>query len=77
MEENKYKVYKAIPQNAYSGGMVLFSAENESNAVDVLKKLENELNEYYWDLKLGNISQIEGLTYDVNGVLIDYNIYME
>ena len=76
MEEIKYNVYKAIPQNAYSGGMVLFSAENETNAVEVLKKIENELNEFYWDLKLGNISQIEGLTYDVNGVLIDYDIYI-
>ena len=77
MEEMKYNVYKAIPQNAYSGGMVLFSAENESNAVEVLKKIENELNDYYWHLKLGNISQIEGLSYGVNGVLIDYDIYIE
>ena len=77
MGEMKYNVYKATPQNAYSGGMVLFSAENESDAVEVLKKLENELNEYYWDLKLGNISQIEGLTYGVNGVLIEYDIYID
>lgn len=26
---------------------------------------------------VGNITQIEGLTYGVNGVLIDYDIYTE
>ena len=77
MKEMKYNVYKAIPQNAYSGGMVLFSAENDTHAVEVLDKIKNDLNDYYWNLKLGNITQIEGLTYGVNGVLIDYDIYIE
>lgn len=77
MGEMKYNVYKAIPLNAYSGGMVLFSAENDTHAVEVLDKIKNDLNDYYWNLKLGNITQIEGLTYGVNGVLIDYDIYIE
>lgn len=71
------QVYKAIPKNAYSGGMVLFSAENDTQAKEVLKKIEDDLNGYYWNLELGEISVIEGLSYNESGKLIDYELYME
>lgn len=77
MENKVYNVYKATPKNAYSGGMVLFSAENDTQAKEVLKKIEDELDDYYWGLVLGNITQIEGITYGVGGKLIEYDIYME
>lgn len=71
------QVYKAIPKNAYSGGMVLFSAENDTQAKEVLKKIEDDLNGYYWNLELGEISVIEGLSYNESGKLIDNELYME
>lgn len=77
MEKMKYNVYKAIPKNAYSGGMVLFSAENDTQAKEVLKKIEDDLNGYYWNLELGEISVIEGLSYNESGKLIDYELYIE
>lgn len=71
------QVYKAIPKNAYSGGMVLFTAENDTQAKEVLKKIEDDLNGFYWNLELGEISVIEGLSYNESGKLIDYELYME
>ena len=65
------QVYKARPKNAYSGGMVLFSAENDTQAKDVLKKIEDDLKGFYWNLELGEISVIEGLSYNESGKLID------
>ena len=71
------KVFTAQPKNAYSGGCVIFSAYDIVDAKKQLKEIEDDLNNYYWRLNLGDVKELQGVSHIGKRGLIDTHIYME
>ena len=71
------KVFTAQPQNAYSGGCVIFAAYDIVDAKKQLKEIEDDLNDYYWNINLGNVKELQGVSHIGKRGLIDTQIYME
>ena len=71
------KVFTATPQNAYSGGCVIFSAYDIVDAKKQLKEIEDNLNNYYWHINLGDVKELQGVSHVGKRGLIDTHIYME
>ena len=71
------KVFTATPQNAYSGGCVIFSAYDIVDAKKLLKEIEDDLNNYYWRINLSDVKELQGVSHIGKRGLIDTHIYME
>lgn len=79
LEDKTLKVFTAQPTNAYSGGCIIFSAYDIVDAKKLLKEIEDSINDNWFGImvKLGDIKELQGVTYNGKRGLIDDFTYIE